>query len=208
MSMADESQSSASFRSRDVPVARQRPEMMCGSLGKRRIEKVEESLTNKHFLSDEAMATRFTALSLGNDHRYSSNGLRPSEALSSWQKQMVKYNHLCHQESRLGAAEKNSGSDTEKPSVIEEGTFDMRECSVLEMMPQLRDELRDTAFKILPPAWLQSMMLPCRELVLWQARGRGVREAVNSLRDRKEQTDTAISPKEVKPKPAEEEMEF
>uniref|UniRef100_A0A4W3GYF1 Uncharacterized protein n=1 Tax=Callorhinchus milii TaxID=7868 RepID=A0A4W3GYF1_CALMI len=90
------------------------------------------SLTNKHFLSDEAMATRFTALSLGNDHRYSSNGLRPSEAL----------------------------------------------------------------------------MLPCRELVLWQARGRGVREAVNSLRDRKEQTDTAISPKEVKPKPAEEEMEF
>ncbi|XP_062918642.1 uncharacterized protein LOC134353967 [Mobula hypostoma] len=140
---------------------------------KRHFEKEAEGPSPKHFLSEEAMAERFTCLSLGNDHVYSTNGFPMSR-------------------NRATAGGPDSYQDPEdrlrtelKEEVLAkdvelDGMFDMSDSRVLVLSPDLQLEL-SRPVDILPPEILHSLNHPCMELLLWQPPGHSAHRAIRSL---------------------------
>ncbi|XP_006000937.1 uncharacterized protein LOC102357370 [Latimeria chalumnae] len=152
---------------------------------KRRIEKQDDEPSSKHFVSEEMMAARFNSLSLNNDHMYSSNGL-PVRGLrgdkTRWQAWAQDYSRFQELEGRLRLDEEDEDGETElKKSVIVEGVFDMNDSPVFTVSSALQEELKFVASNILPERLLQSMSLPCMELVLWKPPGSIIQQAIRSL---------------------------
>ncbi|XP_041035982.1 uncharacterized protein LOC121273085 isoform X2 [Carcharodon carcharias] len=144
---------------------------------KRRNEREGEGPSRKHFLSEEAMAARFTCLSLTNDHVYSSNGFPLAKGKDA---SGISFQD---EESRfvLGGEEEWSTESSDRKDVIVEGMFDMSDSRVIVVSPELQRRLQRPPDDILPQEVLQSMSHPCMELVLWQSPGNLIQRAIRAL---------------------------
>ncbi|XP_059809896.1 uncharacterized protein LOC132383112 [Hypanus sabinus] len=170
---------------------------------KRHFEKEAEGPSPKHFLSEEAMAERFTCLSLGNDHVYSTNGLPMSR------NQATAGGPAGYQDSedRLGTELEDDALDKD---VELDGMFDMSDSRVLVLSPDLQLEL-SRPVEILPPEVLHSLNHPCMELLLWQPPGHSVHRAIRSLSlglsDSETRVTTPTTPRNQERRAAEEDMD-
>ncbi|XP_078393896.1 uncharacterized protein LOC144677742 isoform X2 [Cetorhinus maximus] len=153
---------------------------------KRRNEREGEGPSRKHFLSEEAMAARFTCLSLSNDHVYSSNGFPVAKGKDGL--------GICFkdEESRLvlGGEQEWSAESADRKDVIVEGMFDMSDSRVIVVSSDLQRRLQRPPDDILPREVLQSMIHPCMELVLWQSPGNLIQRAIRALSLRTEAKET------------------
>ncbi|XP_072340174.1 uncharacterized protein [Scyliorhinus torazame] len=142
---------------------------------KRRNEADAEGPSRKHFVSEEAMAARFTCLSLSNDHVYGSNGFPVAKGEDPFGNRL--YFHAGESRALLRV-----GEEEERKDVIVEGMFDMSDSRVIVMSPDLQRRVQGPPDDILPRELLQSMSHPCMELILWQSPGHLIQRAIRALR--------------------------
>ncbi|XP_028670748.1 uncharacterized protein LOC114661739 isoform X1 [Erpetoichthys calabaricus] len=146
---------------------------------KRRMDKCEQGPVSKHFVTEEQMATRFTCLSLNNDHCYASTGFpaQPGHCHGLEPAEEKEYQHFVTVEERLEPKDYETEIEVET-------------CTDMEVSPRLVFSSALTADRLnsldtgLPRSSFYSLYPTGAELVLWKPPGNFIPEVIQSLRSR------------------------
>ncbi|XP_028670750.1 uncharacterized protein LOC114661739 isoform X2 [Erpetoichthys calabaricus] len=134
---------------------------------------------SKHFVTEEQMATRFTCLSLNNDHCYASTGFpaQPGHCHGLEPAEEKEYQHFVTVEERLEPKDYETEIEVET-------------CTDMEVSPRLVFSSALTADRLnsldtgLPRSSFYSLYPTGAELVLWKPPGNFIPEVIQSLRSR------------------------